>query len=229
MKKGESSIEEALENCSHAYPSFAYPWEGLETSLNEKGMDRLPLIGYGSLINEASAARTINTGESAARIPVKAYGAIRVFNYRMPTAYLNERYGTPVDSNHIAALNCERTGNAADQFNGILTHIEPDHFTAFREREKDYSLKPVVYRPWDRPEANLETAYILELLPKNGEKQDRYDSSILPHIAYTRLCQAGALSVSESFLATFNETTLLADKKTQLSVYDLPDTDPASV
>lgn len=226
MAEGEPSIDAALETCSKKYPSFTYPWDDLEQFLSESGIPQLPLIGYGSLINKASAARTINTDGTAGRIPVLAYGAIRVFNYRMPPAYLNERYGTPENSNYIAALNCERTGKAADQFNGILTHIAPNHFEAFRDREKDYALEPVVYQLWSQPESKPEVAYMLELLPGDGSESDRYDSTILPHIAYTQLCQEGALAISDRFLRVFNETTWLADKETRLSQFKLPDLDP---
>ena len=225
MEAGDPSIDEALQQCLQNYPSFNYPWDGLESFL-EDGMINLPLIGYGSLINEASAARTINTDDSAGRVPVKAYGAIRVFNYRMTPTLLNERYGTPAHSNYIAALNCERTGEARDQFNGILTHISPDHLEAFREREKEYALKPVVYQIWDEPSSSPQVAYILELLPGSGDEDDRYDPSILPHIDYTLLCQEGAQAISNSFLKGFNETTFLADKQTTLNNFDLPQTDP---
>ncbi len=227
MEEGNSSIDAALESCSKNYPSFTYPWDGLERFLDDSAIPQLPLIGYGSLINEASAARTINTDGAAGRVPVLAYGAMRVFNYRMTPAYLNERYGTPLNSNYIAALNCERTGKTGDRFNGILTHIAPDHFEAFRDREKDYALEPVVYQPWSRPDSKPEVAYLLELLPGDGGESDRYDRNILPHIAYTRLCQEGAHAISERFLEVFNETTWLADKETRLSQFELPELDPA--
>jgi hypothetical protein len=226
MDKRDVSIESALEACSKDYPSFTYPWEGLESFLSESKLSSLPLVGYGSLINEASAARTINTDTSARRAPVVAYGAIRVFNYRMSPAYVNERYGTPESSKHLAALNCERTGRGEDRFNGILTHVAPDTLGAFRDREKDYALQPVVYQLWDQPDSKPQVAYILELKPGDGSEGDRYDSTILPHIDYTRLCQTGAQAISEAFLDYFNKSTFLADKETSLLEYALPDVDP---
>lgn len=230
MEGGRSNIEieEALKRCAETYPTFSHPWHGLEDFLKKAGLNSLALIGYGSLINQQSAGRTINVDGSANRQAVFAYGAIRVFNYRMDPEFLNERYGSPHSSNHVAALNCELTGRAKDQFNGILTHVNIDSLEPLREREKGYALRPVVYHAWGDSEGKLEVAYFLELLPDPDAEFHRYDSSILPHIHYTKLCQEGALAISQSFLEFFNETSFLADKVTRLSTYSLPEIDPDS-
>lgn len=214
-----SKIKSVLERCTNKYPSFAYPWDGLEEWLDKTDRSKLPLIGYGSLINQQSAGRTINVDGSAKRQAVKAFGAKRVFNYRMPTKLLEERYQTPLDSREVAALNCEVTSAVSDEFNGILTHVEFERLDQLREREKHYSLKPVVYHHWDGNETGLRVAYILELLPDNTVPNNPYDSTILPHKEYTKLCQEGALAVSKTFLQHFSTTCLLADKKTSLSEY----------
>ena len=216
-------VESALGELLVEYPSFEYPWHGLKDFMDSRGMSSLPLVGYGSLINKESAERTINVDGVAARRAVRAYGAIRVFNYRMPEKLLQERYGTPVSSINVSALNCEISGRAGDQFNGILTQVSRDRLGALREREKSYALKPVVYRPWESSSEALEVAYVFELLPDKNGKPTPYDESIFPHIAYTRLCQEGALAISAEFLAFFNETCFLADKKTRLSGYALPE------
>lgn len=219
-REGKSSkIKSALESCSTEYPSFTYPWNELEKWLDKTSRPKLPLIGYGSLINQQSAGRTINVDDSAKRQAVKAFGAKRVFNYRMPATLLTDRYDTPLDSREVAALNCELTSEASDEFNGILTHVESNRLDQLREREKHYSLKPVVYHDWDGNENNLQVAYILELLPNDKIPNNPYDSTILPHKEYTKLCQKGALAVSETFLEHFDATSLLADKKTSLTEY----------
>jgi len=227
--KTEKEIEVALRRCAETHLSFSYPWNGLEDFLKDAGRNSLALIGYGSLINQKSAGRTINVDGSANRLPVMAYGAIRVFNYRMTPNLLIERYGTPRSSKYIAALNCELTGNAKDQFNGILTQVDLDSLEPLRGREKEYGLKPVVYHSWGDSAGKMEVAYILELLPDQDAEFHRYDSKILPHIQYTKLCQEGALAISQSFLEFFNETCFLGDKVTNLSSCSLPDVDPDSL
>ncbi len=217
-----AAIEEALSKIGDRYPSFAYPWVGLESFMDASGMSLLPLIGYGSLINAASAGRTINVGSDSDRTAVIAYGAVRVFNYRMPSDMLAERYGTPETSRFVAALNCEISGRASDTFNGILTQVKRDRLDPLRDREKGYALKPVVYRPWDQPEASLEVAYIFELLSSPDGRLNPYDESIFPHVAYTQLCQEGAEAISPEFLSYFNATSFLADKETALANYTFP-------
>ncbi len=216
-------VDAALLECSEKYPGFAYPWGDLEAFLDSAGLVSLPLVGYGSLINRESAGRTIDVDGAADRKAVKAFGALRVFNYRMPAKMLEQRYGTPANSKYVAALNCEVSGKTVDQFNGILTHVGRDRLDALRERERAYSLKPVVYHSWDKPEEALSPAYILELLPDGRGGSNPYDTSIFPHQAYTRLCQEGASAVSAEFLSFFNDTCFLADKITRLSNYSLPE------
>ncbi len=212
-------IKTALENGAKEYPSFSYPWEGLEDWLEKSDLPELPLVGYGSLINQQSAGRTINVDSSARRQAVKAFGAKRIFNYRMPDTLLKKRYQTPPHPRKVAALNCETSGLADDEFNGILTYVKGDRLSHLREREKSYSLKPIAYHNWDGDNTPLRVAYILELLPDPSIKDHPYDSTILPHQKYTELCQEGARCVSPSFLEHFNKTCLLSDKKTTLAAY----------
>ncbi|MEM9160334.1 MAG: hypothetical protein AAGB46_14915 [Verrucomicrobiota bacterium] len=214
----EQVLQDQLAALATTHPSFPYPWNDLESFLHEAQMDALPLVGYGSLINQASAGRTINTDESAKRQAVAAYGAIRVFNYRMPERFLHERYGS-TEENKVAALNCEATGNASDAFNGILSHVARQHLPALREREKHYSLKPCLYTPWDAPSDSAEVAYFFELLPNAAIPDHPYDPTVLPHSDYTDICRTGAAAISPDFLNFFDHTTLLADKQTTLASY----------
>ncbi|EDY84783.1 hypothetical protein VDG1235_4416 [Verrucomicrobiia bacterium DG1235] len=213
-------IATALAKCGEYYPSFTYPWKGLEAWMENSSLPQLPLVGYGSLISQASAERTINVDSQSRRKSVRAFGAKRIFNYRMPPSLLQERYHTPLSSPFVAALNCEASGEAEDQFNGILTHVDIDRLDPLREREKHYSLKPIVFTDWEKTDAELQTGYIFELLPNPSVKgYYPYDDSILPHVEYVELCRKGAAAISESFLDFFDTTCILADKTTTLSQY----------
>ena len=61
--------------------STKYPWTGLEDFLEEQKKTTLKIVGYGSLINDQSAAVTVTV---RSRIPVIAFGVYRIFNYLIP-------------------------------------------------------------------------------------------------------------------------------------------------
>ena len=64
-------------------PSFDYPWTGLEDAVKKMPNGKLPLLGYGSLLNQNSASETIQNISSNGCPPVVALGAMGVFNYIM--------------------------------------------------------------------------------------------------------------------------------------------------
>src|SRR6266436_8259748 len=69
------SLAESLRTLSA--PSFIYPWEGLETEIGSSRKNKLYLVGYGSLLNPMSAARTIANTPLMGHPPVLALGAKR--------------------------------------------------------------------------------------------------------------------------------------------------------
>jgi hypothetical protein len=60
--------------------SFIYPWPELEEAVAKNPGHTLLLVGYGSLLNRDSAARTIKVTPISDNPPVLALGARRVFN-----------------------------------------------------------------------------------------------------------------------------------------------------
>jgi len=212
-----NALGEALAAARAQWPSFPYPWEGLEDALRERGLDALPLVGYGSLISEVSARATIDVGETADRRAVAAFGAKRLFNYRMPGELLERRYGVPRDSREAAALNCETTGDPADALNGILTQVHAKDLDPLRERERHYGLRPALWLPWGDWRAAPRVAYLLECLPENGAPGHPYSADIDPQPEYVRTCREGARAISEAFLRFFDATAFLADRTTPLA------------
>src|SRR5271154_1143838 len=85
---------------------FKYPWEDFEKRIHELGTERLSLVGYGSLLNPQSAAKSVRNTPSNGHPPVVALGARRVFNYRMPDGIF-EQYGAEPGARDRAALNAE--------------------------------------------------------------------------------------------------------------------------
>lgn len=195
-----------------------FPWDGLKDQLQIASQTHLPLVGYGSLLSSASAARTISGAAPAdARPCVLGFGVRRLFNYEMPASLLT-RYGTALDSPARAALNVQVTHDIHDAVNGVLVQVSASDLPALRERERGYDLVPIVCVPWESAvAAEPFVAYVLatpdeQLLNRRWTRTD-----IEPHAAYLRLCCDAARAVSDEFLNFFFATTFLADGRTAVS------------
>lgn len=206
-------IEEALLVNTVKFP---FPWESLAQYAESFPEKTIPIVGYGSLISEVSAAQTIKE-VGTKRTPCMAYGCRRVFNYRMPKA-VAERYEVDSDSAERAALNVEVTGNASDVINGILIGLNCSDIPALLSREFGYDLKPVACLPWENfQNAKPSLAYVLSA-PDVAAKPEWQvvDKAVLPEPAYAKICADGARSHSPEFLDFYYRTTFLADKVTSL-------------
>jgi hypothetical protein len=191
--------------------------------LRANRLEGLPLVGYGSLLNQASAARTIHP--SARRQPVTALGARRVFNHRLDNETLR-RYGaidkrrdpgSVVDPRAIAALNVIATGQPEDTLNGVLFEVPAADIPGLCGREEGYDLAPVVCVDFGLPAGGRFPAYILTCPdePRGGFR--RTDNGLTPHWPYLEVCLEGARAVSREFYEVFLATTFLADGRTSLA------------
>src|SRR5215813_11067432 len=72
-----AALQRALDELRTQAP-YVYPWDGLEGGIR--------LVGYGSLLNAASAARTL--APAGPRRAVLAFGARRLFDSEMSAAAL---------------------------------------------------------------------------------------------------------------------------------------------
>lgn len=193
---------------------FEYPWTGIEEQLRAQGLEYLPLVGYGSLLNPQSAARTITNTPPDGHPPVIAAGARRVFEYRMP----DKPSIDPADPAR-AALNVRATGRPSDLINGRLLTVHFEDLPALRKREFGYSLRPVVYLPWGEWKNEPSIAYILCAEREVVDGTKILDPSLLPEPSYLELCEAGARMVSPDFHRFFLQTTYLANGQTSLDVW----------
>ncbi len=195
---------------------FAYPWSDLETHLVQAGADRMYLVGYGSLLNPVSAARTIADTPPEGHPPVVALGARRVFNYRMPDAVFH-RYEEQPPKTERAALNAEPAVDGV--LNGRAIEIALADLPGLRIREKAYDLRPVTCLDWLRPEIPPYTGYVL--CSKTWWEGTQYiDDTLTPFPKYYDLCRAGAAMVSPEFLQLYLETTYFPDRQTTASVWE---------
>jgi len=215
-------LPELTQAIGQAGQTIPYPWTGLSELVSRLPGGELPLIGYGSLLSQASAARTIKAG-SGRRIPCLGFGCRRIFNYEMPLR-VRERYGILPGSAARAALNVEVTRDPRHFLNGVLTFVRTDDLGALLEREFGYDLTPVPCLPWEAGDfTSLSVAYILAA-PETAARPEwqvvRPD--ILPEPDYAELCEQGARAFSEEFVAAYRSTTWLADKKTTMNSYAAP-------
>jgi len=194
---------------------FPYPWEGLEEAIPTMPGGHIPMVGYGSLLNPESAARTI-VSESTQRHPCLAFGCRRIYNYRMSDRALVERYDSSPDSPYRAALNVRLTDTLDDYINGILITLDASDVAALTKREYGYDLCPVAALDWDnRENGDPYIAYVL-VAPDEAsiKKYQKADPTILPQPGYVEICKSGAASISPEFLKVFNASTYLADGET---------------
>ncbi len=198
---------------------FEYPWEGLEEAVVKMPGGKLLVVGYGSLLNRDSTARTIKDTPAEGYPPVLALGARRVFNYVIPEALLKS-YGGNFPPRERAALNVDYTRSAADALNGRLLTVAPADIAALRVREFGYDLRPVICIRWGDWESAPFTAYVLVAAEARRDGRQVIDNNALPHPLYAAVCRAGARAVSEAFLQVYLETTFLADRKTSLAAWD---------
>ena len=199
--------------------SFIYPWPELEETVAKTPGHTLLLVGYGSLLNRDSAARTIKDTPITDNPPVLALGARRVFNYLIPQRRL-KFYGKVGNRRERAALNVDYARSPSYALNGRLLAVKASDLAALREREFGYDLRPVPCVRWGNWDAAPFVAYVLVAPAAARAGKKVIDNNALPNPAYARLCRAGARAVSENFLRLYLNTTYLADRKTTLAEWE---------
>lgn len=192
---------------------FAYPWAELETVLGQRGGDPPSLVGYGSLLNAKSAARTVAGTPEKGHPPVVAFGGRRVYEYIIPQKVL-DRYGEKAEPSEGAALNLRPTGSADDLFNGRLIPLDLNDLEGLRERERAYDLEPVIVVPWGQWDQTPQLAFALACPPVEFEGRAFVDPELKPYPPYHRLCLEGAAAVSPEFADLFLQSTYLGDGET---------------
>ena len=198
---------------------WKYPWPELDQAVKSMPGGKLRLVGYGSLLNRESAARTIKDTPLSGHPPVLALGAKRVFDYIIPEARLNI-YGRS-EARERGALNVHFTASSSDALNGRLLLISIDDLAALREREFGYDLCPVSCLRWLDWQSAPFTGYVLSATQTHLDGRRILDDQVLPNPAYARVCREGARAVSEAFLRLYLRTTFLADGRTTLEQWEL--------
>ncbi|MHC4845733.1 MAG: hypothetical protein ACYTCU_06190, partial [Planctomycetota bacterium] len=201
-----------------ARPSFRYPWEGLEQELARDGRGSLPLVGYGSLVELDSAARTLGPASLRTARSIVCFGVRRVFEYDKTAG--RPRAGQAADDPARAALNARVTGEPADALNGLLFDMERDDVHAMREREIGYDLVPTACFAWDALDLPAMPAWVLSAPDEPRVGSVFVDPDLTPDVEYFARCRDGAAALGEPFLRFWRETTFLADGVTPIAAWE---------
>ncbi|OEU71554.1 MAG: hypothetical protein BA864_04105 [Desulfuromonadales bacterium C00003093] len=221
---GEAEVRDMADNVARwmeaaaREPTYLYPWGSLEADIENKGLETLPLVGYGSLVNPDSAAVTIRDRMGRTGLSVLSYGVRRIFNYVIPEGHM--RYDPPSNPRARAALNVRFTGAGNDTVNGLLLEISLRDIQRLREREIGYDLYPVACVEWKNPEAVPFTGYILVCPDEERAGAIRTDSEIEPHREYYEICRSGATQMGKDFLKVWLTNTYLADGVTPVEQWE---------
>jgi len=192
----------------HTRQRFVFPWNKLESFIQETGNMKLPFVGYGSLLNRTSAKRTLSAVTLDDSRPIVSFGVRRIFNYQVPSGYSAYR-----DSDHPArkaALNAEITADMNDVMNGILFPLGLEDIPPLRDRELLYDLEPIPCLDWERPGGEPFFAYLLQCVVEALPDGPGVNNTLEPHREYYRVCREGAASLGSQFLDFWLNTTFLA-------------------
>lgn len=183
---------------------YHYPWS-IDDLFDSPGK-RLPLIGYGSLMNLASARRSLNAQCLASAKPVIVLGARRVYEYVMSPKGRGV-YGDSVAHDQFGVLNAQSTGDRSDWFNGVMFQVGADDIPALLSRESAYDLMPAWTLSWNEASPQPYIAYFLSCRRTSYAGRQLIDSQILPHPHYHAICEEGCQAISKDFLHAFRTTT----------------------
>lgn len=200
-------------------PNYQYPWDSLEEELEVRSVSEIAVVGYGSLVNSASAGQTLSEESLSTSRPVIAFGARRLFNYEIPSDV--DRYAPAIHPLARAALNALPTGRMEDIVNGIVMKLSLTDIPAIRRREIGYDLIPIVCLEWNDLEKPPFLAYILCCFDDEYEGIRNTNDKLEPHRGYYSVCRKGASEFGEEFLRLWLSTTYLADGVTPVAEWEV--------
>lgn len=160
------------------------------------------VIGYGSLMNLDSMAKTISKRDIQ---PVTVQGYRRIFNLKPSRVVVNLNKGAGLET---AVLNVEP--DTQSEFNAVAFDVTDDEFDRLKIREQSYRFKEVDYYDFKTGQKAPDKALLFI-----GNKLFRGERIIreefLPLPGYLKLVLKATEEISEIFADKFLETTLIAD------------------
>lgn len=204
------------------YPVFQYPNTNYEVIADYYPKGKILVFGYGSLMNPASARRSVSASAVESLRPVVTFGMKRIFNYK---ARRTAHWGSNQDVNEKAMLNIAPTPTLDSMVNGLVMEVDVEELASLVDREKGYDLVPLTIISWDdfitgNPEPKTEVAYAFVASSELRENILYTSTSFYPVRGYLHAVREGSENISEDFLEFFNETTYMADGTTLVKDWD---------
>lgn len=187
-----------------------YPWN--LNKLFPQRYAKVSLVGYGSLLNLASARRSFSDETIALSRPVIVLGAKRIYEYIMSP---NGRrvYGEDTGSGGFGVLNARLSDDPVDWFNGREFLLGVDEFEALLPRESAYDLVPAWTMSWNPNHAEPHMSYFLSCRRGWFGGRRIIQGNLLPHPRYHAVCEDGCRAVSEEFLDAFRASTWVRNQR----------------
>ena len=201
-------------------PTFEYPIRSPQEILSLFPNGKVPIFGYGSLLNPASAARHLSQDAlNSSRLTI-AFGLRRVFDRAVggPT-----HWGVPEKPNDTGMLNVQLTGQPDDLVNGVVMELDEADLLSVISREKGYDLVPVPVIYWDEAEylsPQVFYAYTFRASTEAREGIVYTSPSVNPIPGYALASKEGAELYGQSFLEFWLATTFLADGETPFAEWE---------
>lgn len=203
------------------YPALKYPNAEVQKIL-DKYPGKIPIFGYGSLMNPTSASRSISPEAVQSMRPVVAFRLKRIFNKdagdvtkRRPDLKENER----------AFLNVEPTTTYGSVINGVVLEATPSDLAQLIQRERGYDLVPILVVDWGdimarKPSPHIQIAYTFITPPELRQGVNYIRTTCYPIRFYLRLVQEGAATYGDDFLNFWNASTYMGDGTTLITHWD---------
>jgi hypothetical protein len=178
----------------------------------------LPIFVYGSLLNVASAKRTLSQDSLSTRQACLAYGVRRIFDADVPILPCCH-WGTPFHGEARGMLNLQEVSCASFTVNGVLLQVALGDLIPLFQREEGYELRPVVISSWQKGEAEPSIYRIAYTFVRpQGSRWTRKE--ILPRPGYYEVSRDGAADYGPDFLEHWLDSTFLADGITPVSNWE---------
>lgn len=167
--------------------------------------DEVAVIGYGSLMSQASMTSTLGRDYHGPVVPIEIIGFRRLYNVAMRNKTFFE-----IENNHknypelIAYLNIMPTQNPSDKVNGTLFVIKKSEIHGFDQRESIY----------DRTLVNDQLRGVSIDGPVYvyvGKKEDLVadgDPRVAVRDTYMKIVENGLSNQSEAFANEYHQTTI---------------------
>lgn len=203
------------------YPTFLYPNEEYTEIIDKYPEDQILIFGYGSLMNKASAKRSLNQEAIDSMKPVVALGFKRIFNYNVGQT---TRWG-PIKDNERAMLNIQATPRYNQITNGVLIKVNAKDLENLVIRETGYDLIPILVADWndvvnEKADIKFYIAYTFLVPDELRNGIDYTQTSFYPVRGYLRASENGAAAYGQKFLNVWREHTYLSDGTTKISDWD---------